>query len=143
MFCDNIQTSVFKRPLIFPRSLIFAVTFMSLYSAGIALCKDIPDVEGDARFGIYSFAARFGEKRVFQICVSLFKMAFGVAFLAGVTSPSLWIKIVTTLGHSILASVLCYQAKTTNLSSKSSITSFYFLTWKLLCAEYFLMPLVR
>ncbi|KAL2323108.1 hypothetical protein Fmac_027487 [Flemingia macrophylla] len=91
----DIITFVFKRPPIFPRSLIFAIIFMSLYSVGIALCKDIPDIEGDATFGIYSFSARLGQKRVFRICVSLFKMAFGVVFLAGAMSPSLWIKIVT------------------------------------------------
>nr|KYP42562.1 Bacteriochlorophyll synthase 33 kDa chain [Cajanus cajan] len=139
----HLQTFVFKRPPIFPRSLVFVVTFMSLYSIGIALCKDIPDVEGDATFGIYSFSARLGQKRVFQICVSLFKMAFGVAFLAGATSPSLWIKIFTALGHAILASVLWYQAKSIDTRSKSSVASFYMLIWKLLCAEYFLMPLVR
>ncbi|KAL2323106.1 hypothetical protein Fmac_027485 [Flemingia macrophylla] len=139
----HMQTFVFKRSLAFPKSLISTVTFMSLYSVGIALCKDVPDVEGDAKFGIYSFAARFGQKRVFQICVFLFEMAFGVAFLAGATSPSLWIKIVTGVGHVILASVLWYQAKSTDLSSKSSIISFYFFIWKLLCAEYLLLPLAR
>nr|KYP42561.1 Bacteriochlorophyll synthase 33 kDa chain [Cajanus cajan] len=139
----HLQTFVFKRPLTFPRSLIFSVTFMSLYSIGIALCKDIPDVEGDATFGIYSLSARFGQKRVFQICMTLFKMAFGVALLAGTTSPFVWTKIVTGLGHAILASILWYQAKSIDLKSKSSIAAFYFFTWKLLCAEYFLMPLVR
>ncbi|KAL2323104.1 hypothetical protein Fmac_027483 [Flemingia macrophylla] len=139
----HMQTFVFKRPLIFPRSLIFDVTFMGLYSLGIALCKDIPDVEGDAKFGIDTFAIRFGQKRVFQICVCLFEMAFGVAFLAGVKSPSLWIKIITGVGHIIIASVVWYRAKSTNLSSKSSVLSFYFFIWKVLSAELLLMPLAR
>ncbi|RDX91212.1 Glycinol 4-dimethylallyltransferase, partial [Mucuna pruriens] len=157
----HMQTIVFKRPTIFPSSLIFVVAFMSFYSVGIALCKDIPDIEGDVIFGIYSFSARLGKKRVcssnttsqhnwlcppiyslvFWICVFLFEMAFGVIFLVGATSSYLWIKIVTGLGHVVLASVLWYQAKSTNLSSKASITSFYMFIWKLLCVEYFLMPL--
>ncbi|KAG4383789.1 hypothetical protein GLYMA_13G152814v4 [Glycine max] len=125
-FFLHMQTFVFKRPAIFPRSLIVTVVFLSLYSIGIALSKDIPDVEGDKKFGIHSFSARLGQKQVFfqmqhlsricyalmynswlflinlcqvfWICVSLFEMAFGVALLAGVTSSAcLWMKIVTVI----------------------------------------------
>ncbi|RDX77084.1 Glycinol 4-dimethylallyltransferase, partial [Mucuna pruriens] len=143
--CNNDNTSlshnfVFKRPTIFPRSLKIFVAFTSLYSVGIALFKDIPDIEGDTKFGIYSFSARLGPKWVFWICVSLFEMAFGVPFLAGLTSPHLWIKIVTGLGHAVLTSILWYQAKSTDLRRKTSIASFYLFIWKLLCAEYCLLP---
>ncbi|KAL2323105.1 hypothetical protein Fmac_027484 [Flemingia macrophylla] len=126
----HMQTFVFKRSLAFPKSLISAVIFMTLYSIGIAFCKDVPDVEGDEKYGVYTFAVLFGRKRMFQICVFLFEMAFGVAFLAGATSPFLWIKLVTGVGHVILASVLWYQAKSTDLTSKSSMISFYFSIWK-------------
>ncbi|KAG4982297.1 hypothetical protein JHK87_027046 [Glycine soja] len=89
------KTFVFKRPVVFPRSLVFLIVFMSFYSVGIALFKDIPDIEGDKKFGIHSFSARFGQKQVFWICVLLFETAFGVALLAGATSSCLWIKIAT------------------------------------------------
>ncbi|KAG2403127.1 Glycinol 4-dimethylallyltransferase [Vigna angularis] len=68
--------------------------------AGIALFKDVPDIDGDQAYGIQSFAARFGQKRVFWICVCLFEMAFGIALMAGLTSSSLLVKIVTTLPNS-------------------------------------------
>ncbi|KAK7392591.1 hypothetical protein VNO78_21034 [Psophocarpus tetragonolobus] len=102
------KTFVLKRPLFLPRSLMVSIVFMSLYSIGISLSKDIPDVEGDKKFGIYSFTARLGQKQVFWMCVFFFEMAFGVALLAGASSSaSLWIKIVTGLGHATLASILC------------------------------------
>ncbi|KAK7355441.1 hypothetical protein VNO80_14697 [Phaseolus coccineus] len=142
-FFLHMQTFVLKRATIFPRSLIFVAVFMSFYTLGIALFKDIPDVDGDKTFGIQSFSARLGQKRVFWICVSLFEMAFGIALMAGLTSSSLLIKIVVGLGHVVLASILWYQAKFVDLSSKASIRSFYMLIWKLLYVAYFLMPLIR
>ncbi|MGR2462484.1 UbiA family prenyltransferase, partial [Salmonella enterica] len=48
-FFFHIQTFVFKRPAMFPRSLNFVMVFMSLYSIGIALFKDLPDIEGDKK----------------------------------------------------------------------------------------------
>ncbi|ESW17297.1 hypothetical protein PHAVU_007G227700 [Phaseolus vulgaris] len=142
-FFLHMQTFVLKRATIFPRSLIFVAVFMSFYTLGIALFKDIPDVDGDKTFGIQSLSARLGQKRVFWICVSLFEMAFGIALMAGLTSSSLLVKIVVGLGHVVLASILWYQAKFVDLSSKASIRSFYMLIWKLLYVAYFLMPLIR
>ncbi|XP_061360431.1 homogentisate phytyltransferase 1, chloroplastic-like [Gastrolobium bilobum] len=142
-FFLHMQTCVYKRPPMFSRSLIFATTFMSFFSVVIALFKDIPDIEGDKKFGIQSFSVRLGQKRVFWICVSLLEMAYGVALLVGAASPCLWSKTATGLGHAILASVLWYQAKSVDLKSKAAITSFYMFIWKLFYAEYFLIPLVR
>ncbi|XP_040862092.1 glycinol 4-dimethylallyltransferase-like [Glycine max] len=144
----SVNTFVFKRPVIFPRSLIVTIVFSSLYAIGIALSKDIPDIEGDKKFGIHSFSARLGQKQVFWICVSLFEMAFGVAFLAGVTSSAcLWIKIVTIfkiylvpmfqgLGNVILASILWYQTKYVDLTSPASTRSFYMLIWKVILLKF-------
>ncbi|XP_052730853.1 glycinol 4-dimethylallyltransferase [Vigna angularis] len=142
-FSAHMQTFVLKRATIFPRSLIFVIVFMSFYSLGIALFKDVPDIDGDQAYGIQSFAARFGQKRVFWICVCLFEMAFGIALMAGLTSSSLLVKIVTGLGHAALAWILWYQAKFVDLTSKASMGSFFMLIWKLLYVAYFLMPLIR
>ncbi|GAU35232.1 hypothetical protein TSUD_205080 [Trifolium subterraneum] len=142
-FFLHIQTFVFKRPAIFSRPLIFAIAFMSFFSVVIALFKDIPDIEGDKIFGIQSFSVRLGQKRVFWICVSLLQLAYGVALVVGATSSCLWSKVITGLGHAALASVLFYRAKSVDLRSKASITSFYMFIWKLFYAEYLLIPLVR
>ncbi|XP_057442086.1 glycinol 4-dimethylallyltransferase-like [Lotus japonicus] len=139
----HIQTSVFKRSVVFPKSLNFVIAFMSFYILGIAVMKDIPDIEGDEAFGIHSFSARFGKKQVFWICVSLFEMAFVIAVMMGATSSFLWSKIVTVLGYGVLASVLGYRAKFVDLESKPSMTSFFLLNWKVLQVAYLLMPLTR
>ncbi|XP_021724962.1 homogentisate phytyltransferase 1, chloroplastic-like [Chenopodium quinoa] len=142
-FFLHMQTHVFGRPAIFSRPLIFATAFMSFFSVVIALFKDIPDMEGDRIFGIRSFTVRLGQKRVFWICISLLQIAYAVAILVGASSSFLWSKLITVVGHGILAAMLWRSANSTDLSSKVAITSFYMFIWKLFYAEYLLIPLVR
>ncbi|XP_021723434.1 homogentisate phytyltransferase 1, chloroplastic-like [Chenopodium quinoa] len=142
-FFLHMQTHVFGQPAIFSRPLIFATAFMSFFSVVIALFKDIPDMEGDRIFGIRSFTVRLGQKRVFWICISLLQIAYAVAILVGASSSFLWSKLITVVGHGILAAMLWRSAKSTDLSSKVAITSFYMFIWKLFYAEYLLIPLVR
>lgn len=142
-FYMHVQTFVYGRPAVFSRPLIFATAFMSFFSVVIALFKDIPDIEGDKIFGIRSFSVRLGQKRVFWICILLLEMAYGAAVSVGATSSCLWSKLVTVLGHAVLASILWTRAKSVDLKSKAAITSFYMFIWQLFYAEYFLIPLVR
>ncbi|KAK7355440.1 hypothetical protein VNO80_14696 [Phaseolus coccineus] len=142
-FFYHMKTFVFKRAAVFPKPLMISVAFMSLYSLGIALFKDIPDIEGDKAFGVKSFATRLGQKRVFEICVSIFLSAFGVASVAGLSSPFLWVKIVTGLGFAVLGSIVGYRAKFVDLNDKASIRSYYMMIWQLLYGSYVLLPLIR
>ncbi|KAE9598725.1 hypothetical protein Lal_00022433 [Lupinus albus] len=139
----HMQTCVLKRPATFPRPLIFCTAILSLYFLVVALSKDIPDTEGDEKFGVQSLSVRFGQKKVFWICISLLQMGYGATILAGATSPFLWSKLSTGLGHGILALALWYRAKSVDLKSKDSFQSFYVFIWKLLSIEYFLIPLFR
>ncbi|XP_024979519.1 homogentisate phytyltransferase 1, chloroplastic [Cynara cardunculus var. scolymus] len=142
-FYLHIQTFVYGRLAVFPKSVIFATGFMSFFSVVIALFKDIPDIVGDKIFGIQSFTVRLGQKRVFWICILLLEVAYGVAILVGASSPFLWSRYITILGHAILGLILWGRAKSTDLDSKSAITSFYMFIWQLFYAEYLLIPLVR
>ncbi|XP_019435698.1 PREDICTED: naringenin 8-dimethylallyltransferase 2, chloroplastic-like [Lupinus angustifolius] len=139
----HMQTHVLKRPTTFPRQLIFCTTIISIFAIVIALFKDIPDMEGDGKFGIRSLSLRLGQKRVFWICISLLQMVYGGTILAGLTSTFLWSRISISMGHAILASVLWYRAKSVDLTNNDAIQSFYMFIWKLLSAECFLMPLFR
>ncbi|XP_052880100.1 homogentisate phytyltransferase 1, chloroplastic isoform X4 [Gossypium arboreum] len=142
-FYLHIQTHVFSRPAVISKPLIFATAFMSFFSVVIALFKDIPDIEGDKIFGIKSYTVRLGQEKVFWTCISLLEMAYGISILVGATSPYTWSKVITVLGHSVLASILWIRAKSVDLKSKAAITSCYMFIWKLFYAEYFLIPLIR
>ncbi|KHM99423.1 Homogentisate phytyltransferase 1, chloroplastic [Glycine soja] len=135
-FFLHMQTFVLKRPIVFPRSLILAIVIMNFFFVGMALAKDIPDVEGDKIYGIDTFAIRIGQKQVFWICIFLFEMAFGVSLVAGATSSSLLVKIITGVGNAVLASVLWFQANSIDLSSKTSGGSFYMLIWKVIHLKF-------
>ncbi|KAF6142324.1 hypothetical protein GIB67_023349 [Kingdonia uniflora] len=142
-FFLHMQMFVYRRPAFFTRPVLFATAFMSFFSIVIALFKDIPDINGDKIFGIHSFSVRLGQERVFWICIYLLEMAYGIAVLVGTASSCLWSKIITVLGHIILASILWKRAKSIDLKSQTAITSFYMFIWKLFYAEYLLIPLVR
>ncbi|KAA8525549.1 hypothetical protein F0562_007398 [Nyssa sinensis] len=129
-FFLHIQKYVLGRPMVFTKSLVFAVAFMCLFSTVIALFKDIPDVDGDRDFGIQSFTVSLGQERVFWLCVSMLLMAYGAAMVIGASSPILLSKFVTVIGHCALASLLWLQARSVNLASKASVTSFYMFIWK-------------
>ncbi|KAH6828615.1 homogentisate phytyltransferase 1 [Perilla frutescens var. hirtella] len=142
-FYMHIQMYVYGRPAILTKSVIFATAFMSFFSVVIALFKDIPDIVGDKIFGIQSFTVRLGQERVFWICISLLEMAYAVALFVGATSSCTWSKWATVIGHTLLGYLLWSRAKSTDLKSKTAITSFYMFIWKLFYAEYLLIPLVR
>ncbi|KAK6127072.1 hypothetical protein DH2020_039184 [Rehmannia glutinosa] len=142
MIC-HFQMYVYGRPAVLTKPVIFATAFMSFFSVVIALFKDIPDIVGDKIYGIQSFTVRLGQERVFWICISLLEMAYAVALFVGSTSSSIWSKWITVVGHTLLGLLLWNRAKSIDLKSKASITSFYMFIWKLFYAEYLLIPLVR
>ncbi|KAF8376768.1 hypothetical protein HHK36_031564 [Tetracentron sinense] len=142
-FFVHIQKYVLGRPVSFTRSLVFATAFMCFFSTVIALFKDIPDVEGDRDFGIQSFTVRLGQERVFWLCINMLLMAYGTAVVIGASSSFLLSKLVTVLGHCTLASILLVRARSIDLTSKASVTSFYMFIWKLFYAEYLLIPFVH
>ncbi|CAL0334898.1 unnamed protein product [Lupinus luteus] len=139
----HMQTCVLKRPISFPRPVIFCTAILSLYFLVVALSKDIPDTEGDEKFGVQSLSVSLGQKKVFSICISLLQIGYGATILAGATSPFLWSKLSTGLGHGLLALALWYRAKSVDIKCKDSFQSFYMFIWKLLSIEYFLIPLFR
>ncbi|KAH7858153.1 hypothetical protein Vadar_020575 [Vaccinium darrowii] len=139
----HIQKYALGRPVIFTRSLLFAVAFMSLFSTVIALSKDMEDVDGDRDHGIQSLAVIIGKEKVFWLCISMLLIGYGCAMAIGASSSFLTSKLVTVLGHCVLASTLWLRARSVDLENNASISSFYMFIWKLVYAEYLLIPFIR
>ncbi|KAJ4824772.1 hypothetical protein Tsubulata_044012 [Turnera subulata] len=129
-FFVHMQKFVLGKPLVITKSVVFAAAFMCFFSAVIALFKDIPDVDGDRNFGIRSFSVSLGQQRVFWLCVNMLLMAYGAAVVVGASSFFLLNKLVIILGHCTLAFALWIRARSVDLASNESITSFYMFIWK-------------
>ncbi|KAH9534078.1 hypothetical protein CY35_18G087600 [Sphagnum magellanicum] len=142
-FYLHMQASVFGRAAVMTRPLWFITGFMCFFSIVIALAKDIPDVEGDKVFGIHSFSVRLGQKRVFWLCVWLLQAAYTTAVVVGLTSSTLWTKVVMGVGHIALAGILWMRSQNVDLKSRAAIAAWYMFIWKLFYAEYILIPFIR
>lgn len=140
---QHIQNFVYKRPAVLTKSLALTLAFTCCFSVVVALCKDIPDVEGDKSFGIQSYSIRFGRERVFWVCIYLLQALYCAGMIVGTVSPFMWSKIVTISAHALFSAILWHRAYSMDLESKAAFTSFYMLVWKLFCAEYMLLPFIR
>lgn len=121
---------------------VWALTwFIVVFTIGIALFKDIPDMEGDRQYHISTFTLRLGQRKVFNTtrwivtsCYLGLILAAGVG-LAGINAPLL---IAT---HLTAIALFWWRSLQVDLRDKSSISSFYQFIWKLFFLEYILFPL--
>ncbi|KAF9606405.1 hypothetical protein IFM89_025094 [Coptis chinensis] len=139
----HIQKYVLRKPIAFTRSLVFASTFMSLFCVAIMIMKDIPDVDGDKAFGVKSLAVLMGKETAFRVSTYMIMLAYGVAVMTGVSSTFMFNKLITVLGHSVLASIFWLRYGSTDLSNEKATWSFFRMTGKLCFVEYLLIPFVR
>ncbi|XP_058114144.1 probable homogentisate phytyltransferase 1, chloroplastic [Magnolia sinica] len=139
----HMQTQTFRRPFVISRSLVFTVVSLCFLMTAISLFKDIPDVEGDKSFGVKSLSIRIGKEQVFRLCISILLTGYCAAMVVGASSSSIYNKLVTVLGHGILAWLVWRRSQSLDLESKAEIHSFYMFFWKLYYTEYLLVLFVR
>lgn len=131
----------------FPPQIVLASSVMAAFSVAIALLKDTPDLDGDAKSGVRTFTVRLGAGVVLKLAVFVLTVALAGAALACWFSPglcsSLWRRVLASGAHaSFLLSLLLATAKV-DPSSQPSLRSFYLLVvWRLFYAEYFIFPLL-
>ncbi|XP_058114142.1 probable homogentisate phytyltransferase 1, chloroplastic isoform X3 [Magnolia sinica] len=105
--------------------------------------QDIPDVEGDKSFGVKSLSIRIGKERVFWLCISLLLTGYCAAMVIGASSSSIYNKLITVLGHGILAWIVWQRSQSIDLESKAEMHSFDMFIWKLYYTESLLAPFVQ
>ncbi len=123
--------------------ILWALTlFIVGFTIGIALFKDIPDIEGDRQYHISTFTLRLGQRKVFEITRWILTGCYLGLILAallglpGVNAPFL----IST--HLVAIALFWWRSFQVNLHEKASISSFYQFIWKLFFLEYILFPLV-
>jgi len=125
----------------------FLARFMTVYAAVIAVTKDLPDIEGDRKGGIETFAMRMGAKKVAAGAAAVLALnyvqAVGTAlFLPGFRRP------VMAVGH-VLAGLWLWRshrnvddALEVNAEDTGAIKEFYKQIWNLFYFEYLLYPFI-
>ncbi|GFY99857.1 homogentisate prenyltransferase [Actinidia rufa] len=99
----------------------FITTFVTMFALVIAITKDLPDVEGDRKFQISTFATKLGVRNIASIGSGLLLLNYVGAILAAIFMPQAW---------------LLEKANYT----QEAISGFYRFIWNLFYAEYIMFP---
>lgn len=129
-------------PLPLPAPVTFATIFFTLFGIVIALLKDVPDISGDAQFGIRTFSVTLGAPIIFRTCQALLSIMFVIAaaFYYSV-SRSLLGGILVAVTHLLVAAYLAYRGNKVDPKEASQVKDFYMFSWKTFYLEYLLLPL--
>jgi homogentisate phytyltransferase/homogentisate geranylgeranyltransferase len=111
------------------------------FSLAIAILKDLPDVEGDRRYGIATFSVRLGPQPVLAAGLALLTAAeLGMA-VAGAARLDGANRAVLVGGQLGALALLWWWASRIDLSDRASLARFYQGVWRLFFLEYLIVPL--
>ncbi len=111
------------------------------FSFAIAVLKDVPDIEGDRRFGIATFSVRLGPRPVLAVGVGALTLGgLGMA-VAGPLLLDAADGPVLMVGHLLGVAALWRWALRVDPSDPVAFAGFYQRVWQLFFCEYLLVPL--
>jgi homogentisate phytyltransferase / homogentisate geranylgeranyltransferase len=123
-----------------PAPIVALTVFVLPFSLAIAVLKDVPDAEGDRRFGIATFTVRLGRRRAVGMGLAALSAGYlGMAVLGPLAVPEAqpWLLVI---GHLVALVALWGCALAGNLRDHDGLTRFYMRVWLLFFLEYALMP---
>ena len=157
---QQLPRSLWQACALYPESLLLTA-FFAIFGVVIALCKDVPDIEGDRKNNIASFSVQLGASAMFRIATGLLSallaasavgswVAAGVAVSAAsaVAKSSLAMTVVASrvaLGSALgaLAVDVGQRASRVDTSQPKEVFEYYMHVWKVFYGCYLLLPLVR
>eukprot|EP00310_Coccolithus_braarudii_P025216 CAMPEP_0183340230 /NCGR_PEP_ID=MMETSP0164_2-20130417/6852_1 /TAXON_ID=221442 /ORGANISM="Coccolithus pelagicus ssp braarudi, Strain PLY182g" /LENGTH=362 /DNA_ID=CAMNT_0025510331 /DNA_START=16 /DNA_END=1104 /DNA_ORIENTATION=+ len=124
-------------------AVAFLARFMTVYASVIAVTKDLPDVEGDRRGGIETFASRMGAKKVAAGATAVLALNYVGAIVTALTgAPGAFRTAFMAGGHALALCWLGLSWRKLVPESKSSIKDFYGQIWNLFYFEYLMYPFI-
>lgn len=106
------------------------------YSIIIAFFKDMPDLEGDRRYGIQTFSLRLGLDRIHQIGSLLIAGIYLVLIILPFFLEMEGNALVFSGAHIVLLGLLFWGNRRLDLSDQNSIRFYYQFIWGLFFLEY-------
>jgi homogentisate phytyltransferase / homogentisate geranylgeranyltransferase len=111
------------------------------FSFAIAVLKDVPDIDGDRRFGIATFSVRLGPRPVLALGVGALTLGgLGMA-VAGPLLLDGADATVLVAGHLLGVAALWRWALRVDPADPVAFAGFYQRVWQLFFCEYLLVPL--
>ncbi|GMN55974.1 hypothetical protein TIFTF001_025096 [Ficus carica] len=122
----------------------FITTFVTLFALVIAITKDLPDVEGDRKFQISTFATKLGVRNIAFLGSGLLLLNYLGAIAAAIYMPLAFKRNLMIPIHIALALCLIFQAWVLEQANytKEAIAGFYRFIWNLFYAEYIIFPFI-
>lgn len=124
-----------------PVNVKILTLFIIVFSIVISWFKDLPDIEGDAKYHIKTFAILYSPKMVWLLGNLLVVFAYvGTIYMKCLDHvrteiPSFQTKVLL-VGHVILLGLFIVNAFAVNLNAHHSIKKFYTRFWWFFFAEY-------
>ncbi|KAK1429224.1 hypothetical protein QVD17_11430 [Tagetes erecta] len=122
----------------------FITTFVTMFALVIAITKDLPDVEGDRKFQISTFATKLGVRNIALLGSGLLLINYIGSILAALYMPQAFRSSLMIPIHTILASCLIFQAWVLERANytQEAIAGYYRFIWNLFYAEYIIFPFI-
>jgi homogentisate phytyltransferase / homogentisate geranylgeranyltransferase len=116
---------------------VWALTAVTVpFSFAIAVLKDVPDIEGDRRFGIATFSVRVGPRPVLAVGVGALTAAGVGMAVAGPLLLDGADPLVLIAGHVLGIAALWRWAVKLDPSDPVAFAGFYQRVWQLFFCEY-------
>jgi len=123
-------------------AIAFITCFVTMFAVVIAVTKDLPDVEGDRKFNIETFATRLGVRNIAFLGSGLLLVNYLGAVALALAMPAAFNAPLMIGAHSLLAiaiiraTLLLDKAKYT----QDAIYKYYGAIWANFYTEYLLFP---
>jgi len=124
--------------------IAFITSFVTIFATVIAITKDLPDVEGDKKYGIETFATRLGVQNIAFLGSGLLIANYAGAIALALRMPSAFNASAMIPFHALFAVMLTYKTLKLDAAnySKAGIQAYYQFIWNLFYAEYALLPFI-
>jgi homogentisate phytyltransferase/homogentisate geranylgeranyltransferase len=120
---------------------VWALTAVTVpFSFAIAVLKDVPDIEGDRRFGIATFSVRLGPRPVLALGVGALTLAGVGMAVAGPLLLHGASPVLLVAGHVAGLAALWRWALRVDPADPRAVAAFYRRVWLLFFCEYLLVP---
>ncbi|KAM7264732.1 hypothetical protein ACFE04_002415 [Oxalis oulophora] len=122
----------------------FITSFVTLFALVIAITKDLPDVEGDRKYQISTFATKLGVRNIAFLGSGLLLVNYIAAIVAAIYMPQAFRSSLMIPAHTILAASLIFQTWLLEQANytKEAIAGYYRFIWNLFYSEYIIFPFI-